>query len=74
LPWRSLGKSGHLNRPGKKHNSGLGLLPIAVAKVNKNISQALYFENSPFRFADDDFVCCARSPTLISSKSLYITV
>jgi len=30
-----LGKSVHLNRPGKKHNSGLGLPPIAVAKINK---------------------------------------
>jgi len=35
LPQRSLGKSVHLNRPGKKHNSGLGLPPIAVAKINK---------------------------------------
>jgi len=35
LPQHSLGKSVHLNRPGKKHNSGLGLPPIAVAKINK---------------------------------------
>jgi len=35
LPWRSLGMSAHLNRPGKKHNSGFGLPPIAVTKVNK---------------------------------------
>jgi len=35
LPLRSIGKSVHLNRPGKKHNSGWGLPPIAVAKTNK---------------------------------------
>jgi len=29
LPSRSLVKSVHLNRPGKKHNSGSGLPPIA---------------------------------------------
>jgi len=34
LPYRSLGKSVHLNRPGKKHNSGFGLSPFAVAKKN----------------------------------------
>jgi len=33
LPWRSLGKSVHLNRPGKKHNSDFGLPPIAVTKI-----------------------------------------
>jgi len=27
-----LGETIHLNRPGKKHNSGLGLLPIAINK------------------------------------------
>ena len=32
---RFLGKSVHLNRPGKKHNSGFGLPPIAVTKINK---------------------------------------
>jgi len=31
-----LGKSVHLNRPGKKHNSGFGLPPIAVTKINNN--------------------------------------
>jgi len=30
-----LGKSVHLNRPGKKHNSGLGLPPASVAKIDK---------------------------------------
>jgi len=30
-----LGKSVHLNRPGKKHNSGFGLLPTAVTKIKK---------------------------------------
>jgi len=30
-----LGKSVHLNRPGKKRNSGLGLPPIAVTKITK---------------------------------------
>jgi len=28
-----LGKSVHLNRPGKKHNSGFGLSPTAVTKI-----------------------------------------
>jgi len=32
-PQRSLGKSVHLNRPGKKQISGFGLLPIAVIKI-----------------------------------------
>jgi len=38
LPYRSFGKSVHLNRPGKKHNSGFGLPPIAVTKnkIKKN--------------------------------------
>ena len=35
LPLRSLGKSVHLNRPGKKHNPGLGLPPTAVTKIKK---------------------------------------
>jgi len=35
LPLRSLGKSVHLNRPGKKHNPDLGLPPIAVTKITK---------------------------------------
>jgi len=30
-----LGKSVHLNRPGKKHISGFGLPPIAVTKNSK---------------------------------------
>jgi len=30
-----LGKSVHLNRPGKKHNSGFGLPLIAVTKIKK---------------------------------------
>jgi len=30
-----LGKSVHLNRPGKKHNSGFGLLPTALTKIKK---------------------------------------
>ena len=30
-----MGKSVHLNRPGKKHNSGLGLPPIAVAVTGR---------------------------------------
>ena len=34
LPWRSLGTSVHINRPGKKHISGFGLPPIAVTKIN----------------------------------------
>jgi len=29
-----LGKSVHLNRPGKKHNSGFGLPRITVTKIN----------------------------------------
>ena len=33
LPKRSLGKSVHFNLPGKKHNSGFGLPPIAVTKI-----------------------------------------
>jgi len=41
LPYRSLGKSVHLNRPGKKHNSGFGLPPIAVTK-----KKCLPIENS----------------------------
>jgi len=32
-----LGETIHLNRPGKKHNSGLGLLPIAITKINKKM-------------------------------------
>jgi len=35
LTLRSLGKSVHLNHPDKKHNSGFGLPPIAVTKINK---------------------------------------
>jgi len=34
-PERPLGKSVHLNCPGKKHNSGFGLPPIAVIKIVK---------------------------------------
>jgi len=34
-----LGKSVHLNRPGKKHNSGFGLPPIAVTKNLKKQQQ-----------------------------------
>jgi len=30
-----LGKSIHLNRPRKKHNSGFDLLPIAVTEIKK---------------------------------------
>jgi len=30
-----LGKSVHHNRPGKKHNTGFGLPPIAVTNINK---------------------------------------
>jgi len=32
LPQRSMRKSVHLNRPGKKHNSGFDLPPIAKIK------------------------------------------
>jgi len=32
------GKSVHLNRPGKKHNSGVGLPLFAVTKIKKDIS------------------------------------
>jgi len=39
LPYHSLGKSVHLNRPGKKHNSGFGLPPIAVTKKIKISTQ-----------------------------------
>jgi len=35
-----LGKSVRLNRPGKKHNSGFGLPPIAVTKIKvKHVAQ-----------------------------------
>jgi len=30
-----MGQSVHLNRPGEKQISGLGLPPIAVTKINK---------------------------------------
>jgi len=46
LPWRSLGKSVHLNRPGKKHNSGLDLPPIAVTKVNKKRKNTIQLPGS----------------------------
>jgi len=34
----------HLNRPGKKHNSNFGMLPIAVTKINKkdHVGQTLF--------------------------------
>jgi len=32
-PQRCLGKSVHLNCPGKKQNSGFGLPPIVVTKI-----------------------------------------
>jgi len=35
LPYSFLGKSVHLNLPGKKHNTGFGLPPIAVPKIYK---------------------------------------
>jgi len=47
LPQHSLGKSGHLNRPGKKRNSGFGLPSIAVTKKS---TKKIYIFTS-FRFA-----------------------
>jgi len=43
LPSRSLGKSVHPNRPGKKRSSGFGLPPIAVTKINKTNHQEYDF-------------------------------
>jgi len=34
-PWCSLGKIVSLNCPGKKHISGVGMPPVAVAKMIK---------------------------------------
>jgi len=47
LSQRFLGKSVHLNHPGKKHNSGFGLLPIAFTKINKkSLDQTDYSYNN----------------------------
>jgi len=47
LPQRSLGKSVHLNRPGKKHNSGFGLPPIAInKKMNKKTTKTQRYDTN----------------------------
>jgi len=63
-----LGKSVHLNRPGKKHHSGFGLPLTAVTKVDKqkkNIPNLRAFSGfgavSIQPFVCSDFVlCCSR--------------
>ena len=48
-PKRSLGKSVHLNLPGKKQNSGFGLPPIAVTNINNNEMQPFYLSFLKFK-------------------------
>jgi len=42
LPQRCLGKSVHLNRPGKKHNSGFGLPPIAAVNFKRTLEGSAF--------------------------------